>query len=116
MYLDHYRDYCLSLPHVSESFPFGPTTLVFKVGGKIFSLTNIDHFNSVNLKCDPEKAIQLREEYTEVTPGYHMNKKHWNTVSIDSLISDKLIYEWTKDSYNLVVKSLTKKLRMELGL
>jgi len=116
MFLDEYRTFCLSLPSVSEGFPFDADTLVFKIGGKMFSLTNVESFKSVNLKCDPEKAIQLREEYSEVKPGYHMSKKHWNTVSTDSLISDELIYQWTKDSYELVVKSLTKKLRKELGL
>jgi predicted DNA-binding protein (MmcQ/YjbR family) len=116
MNIEEIRDYCISKKGVTESFPFDEVTLVFKVMNKMFALTNIEGELRVNLKCDPEKAIQLREEYSEVKPGYHMSKKHWNTVSTDSLISDELIYQWTKDSYELVVKSLTKKLRKELGL
>lgn len=116
MYLEDYRNYCLSLPQATEGFPFDENTLVFKIGNKMFSLTNVENFKSVNLKCNPEKAIELREQHPGVKPGFHMNKKHWNTISTEDLISDDLICQWTKESYDLVVKSLTKKLRMELGL
>src|SRR5688572_13018746 len=106
MDIEFYRTYCLSKPRVTEEFPFDKQTLVFKVCGKMFSLLDVENFDSVNLKCEPEKAISLREQYIGVTPGYHMNKKHWNTVSCDGSVPDKLILEWTDDSYNLVLNSL----------
>ncbi|NIG57294.1 MmcQ/YjbR family DNA-binding protein [Chitinophaga sp. Cy-1792] len=115
MDIEKFREYCLSLPGVTEEFPFGETTLVYKVMGKMFALTDLEEFESVNLKCDPDEAVELRERYEGVTPGYHMNKKHWNTVSMHSNISNKLILEWTKNSYDLVVKGLPKKVREELG-
>lgn len=114
MHIEAYREYCLSLPAVTEGFPFGEETLVFKVGGKMFALTDVDLFQSVNLKCEPEKAAELRERYAGVKPGYHMNKKHWNTVSTDGSVPDRLLKEWTKDSYDLVVASLPKKVRESL--
>ena len=114
MHIEQFREYCLSLKGVTEEFPFGEETLVYKVMGKIFALTGLDNFESVNLKCDPELAIELRERYDGVTPGYHMNKKHWNTVSTHAGIPDKLLYEWIRHSYDLVVSSLPKKLREEL--
>lgn len=116
MNIEEYRDYCLSFSCTSEDFPFDNRTLVFKVAGKMFALSDVEEFTSVNLKCDPEIAIELREEYPEVTGGYHMSKKHWNTVVINGGVSDDLIKKWVKDSYDLVVKSLTKKKRTELGL
>jgi len=103
--------YCSQKNGVSESFPFNETTLVFKVGGKIFALFDVDNFQSINLKCDPEKSIELREKYSGIVPGYHMNKKHWNTVSVNDDISDVLIYELIDHSYHLVYKSLSKKVR-----
>lgn len=105
----------MGLKGVEETMPFDDKVLVFKVLGKVFSLTNIEEFESVNLKCDPEKAIELREEYPEVTPGYHMNKKHWNTVKVTGGIRDSLLREWTIDSYNLVVSKMTKKMQKELA-
>jgi predicted DNA-binding protein (MmcQ/YjbR family) len=114
MNIEFFRDYCISKKGVTEEFPFGEETLVFKVMGKMFALTNVDSFSSINLKCNPEKATELREQYACVKPGYHMNKNHWNTVMIDGSVSDKLIKEWVDDSYNLVVASLTKKLQQEL--
>ncbi|ASZ11551.1 MmcQ/YjbR family DNA-binding protein [Chitinophaga pendula] len=111
MNIEQFREYCLSLPQVTEEFPFGPETLVYKVKGKVFALTNIEWFESINLKCEPEEAIELRERYEGVTPGWHMNKKHWNTVSVQSNIPNKLILQWIKNSYDLVVASLPKKLR-----
>lgn len=116
MNIEEYRDYCLSFPHTTEDFPFDKKTLVFKVAGKMFALADVEGFSSVNLKCDPEKAIQLREEFPEVKPGYHMSKVHWNTVEVNGGVDDQKIKEWIKDSYELVVQSLTKKLRSELGL
>ena len=103
--------YCSQKNGVSESFPFNETTLVFKLWGKIFALFDVDSFQSINLKCDPEKSIELREKYSCIVPGYHMNKKHWNTVSVNEDISDVLIYELIDHSYHLVYKSLSKKVR-----
>jgi predicted DNA-binding protein (MmcQ/YjbR family) len=114
MDLESYRIFCLSLPHVEEGFPFDDKTLVFKVGGKLFALLDVEEFHSVNLKCDPEKAIDLRERFVGITPGYHMNKKHWNTVESRADVSHDLLQELTLHSYQLVVKSLSKKVRDEL--
>ena len=114
MNIEELREYCLSKKAATECFPFDEVTLVFKVCGKMFALTNLDGDLSVNLKCDPEKAVELREEYTAVKPGYHMNKKLWNTLEIDGSIGDNLIKGWIDDSYDLVVLSLTKKQRDEL--
>jgi predicted DNA-binding protein (MmcQ/YjbR family) len=114
MDIESFRDYCLAKPGVTEGFPFDSETLVFKVMGKMFALTNVDLFQSINLKCDPEYAIELRETFQGVKPGYHMSKKHWNTVSTVSDVPEKLLQEFIDQSYDLVVKSLTKKLRNEL--
>jgi predicted DNA-binding protein (MmcQ/YjbR family) len=111
MDIESYREYCLNKAYVTESFPFDNETLVFKVGGKVFALANISTFDSVNLKCEPSKAVELREQYDAVIPGYHMNKKHWNTILIDGRISWKQLKEWIDDSYNLVLGSLPKKER-----
>ncbi len=111
MNIEAYRDYCLSKKGVTEGFPFNQNILVFKVGSKIFALTNIDTFESINLKCKPEYAIELREEFVGIKPGYHMNKKHWNTIVINSDVSDKMLFELIDLSYQLVFKSLTKKKR-----
>lgn len=116
MDIETYRDFCLSLPHTEEGFPFDMNTLVFKVGGKIFALLDVESFESVNLKCDPEKAIIFREHYFAVSPGYHMNKKHWNTVHVRGDVSDELLLLWTRESYMLVVKGLSGKVKKELGL
>jgi len=99
---------------VTEEFPFDENTLVFKVMGKMFALTNLDSFESINLKCDPEDGVQLREQYSSVLPGYHMNKKHWITVLMDGSIPDKLIQEWIEQSYQLVASSLTKSQKIDL--
>ena len=114
MNIEQYRDYCLAKKGVTESFPFDKSTLVFKVMNKMFALIGIESFEFINLKCDPEKAIETREEFSGVTGAYHMSKVHWNSVSTKGDISDKLIYEWIDDSYNLIVSSLTKKLQKEL--
>ncbi len=99
------RDYCLAKPGVTEGLPFGPEVLVFKVKGKIFLLLRLDqHPITFNVKCDPDKAIELRERYPAVQPGYHMNKKHWNTITVDGSLSIKLLHEFIDDSYALVAK------------
>lgn len=114
---ESFREYCLSKKAVSESFPFDESTLVFKVAGKIFALTSLDKPEfSVNLKCDPEWALELRETYSCITAGYHMNKKHWNTVLIDGSLRPELFKKLIDHSYDLVIKSLTKKVRFEAGL
>lgn len=114
MNIEAYRDYCLSKPHVTEHFPFDASTLVFKVAGKMFALCDVELFESVNLKCDPERAIQLREEYFGVAPGFHMNKTHWNTVKVDADVSDSMFFELIDHSYDLVFQSLPKKLKATL--
>ena len=114
MNIEQYREYCVAKKGVTESFPFDNITLVFKVRNKMFALTNIDKFEFINLKCDPENAIKLREEFEGVKGAFHMSKKHWNSVSLKGDISDKLIFQWIDDSYNLTVSSLTKKLQKEL--
>lgn len=115
MNIEDFRDYCLLKAGVTEETPFGPNTLVFKVGGKVFALTDIDTFGSVNLKCDPERAVELREQYDYVLPGYHMNKKHWNTVLMGTGIPNGQFSELIDHSYDLVRASLPKKLREELA-
>ena len=111
MNFEDFREYCLGKPFVSEGFPFDHKTLVMKVAGKLFALADIEDFNSINLKCDPEKAIELRERFAGVHPGYHMSKKHWNTVDVKGSVSDKLILELIDHSYELVFQSLPKKVR-----
>ncbi len=113
MDIEQYRNYCLSKLGTSEDLPFGPDTLVMKVGGKLFALSSIDHFESINLKCDPERAVLLREEYVQIKPGYHMNKKHWNTVTLDGL-KESFLKELIDHSYELVRDSLPRKLRESL--
>jgi Uncharacterized protein conserved in bacteria len=102
MNIEILREYCLSKKDVTESFPFGDDTLVFKRSGKIFLLANLDGDLSVNIKCDPALAIELRERYSSVVPGYHMNKKHWNTVMLDGSIPDSEVFEWIDHSYDIV--------------
>lgn len=117
MNIEEFREYCLSKKGVTEDLPFDEETLVFKVSGKMFALTGLDEQElSINLKCDPEKAIELRERYPCVQPGYHMNKMHWNTVNIDGSVPDKLVKEWIDNSYTLVAKKLTKVQKKELGI
>ena len=108
MDLERFRKHCLAKKGVTEEFPFGETTLVYKVMGKMFCLTGIDEFTSVNLKVDPEQGVELREQYPAVQPGYHMNKKHWVTVLMDGSIPDRLLLQWVDISYDLVVQGLTK--------
>ncbi len=114
MNIEELREYCISKKGVTECFPFDEVTLVFKVMGKMFALTNLDGPTTINLKCDPDHAIELREQYPDILPGYHMNKVHWNTVNVQGSLSNQMITELIDHSYDLVVKSLTRKLREEL--
>ena len=104
------REYCLAKPSVSESFPFGDDTLVFKLYDKIFLLLSLDS-SSFNIKCDPEKAISYRNQFNDIVPGYHMNKKHWNTVSFSGMLSDDLITEIIDHSYQMVLQSFPQKIQ-----
>jgi len=108
MDLERFRTHCLGKQGVTEEFPFGEETLVYKVMGKMFCLTGVETFSSVNLKVDPEQGVELREQYPAVQPGYHMNKKHWVTVLLDGSIPDRLLLQWVDISYDLVVRGLTK--------
>ena len=108
MNIESLRDYCLSRGQVDETFPFGEDTLVFKVRGKVFLLTSLSQPDRFNVKCDPESAVLLREEYEEVQPGYHMNKTHWNTVLMNGRLSENQLKEMIDHSYDLVVKSQPK--------
>jgi predicted DNA-binding protein (MmcQ/YjbR family) len=112
MNIEEFHHFCNSLEHVSDSFPFDHKTLVFKVYSKIFALCDVDNFKSVNLKCDPERAIYLRENYSSILPGYHMNKKHWNTIEINGDVEDDLLKELIVHSFELVLKSVSKKEKM----
>jgi predicted DNA-binding protein (MmcQ/YjbR family) len=113
MTIDSIREFCLSMKEATEGMPFGEEALVFKVKNKMFALLSLDS-QWLNVKCDPENAIAIREEYPSVTPGYHMSKKHWNTIQLDGSISEKKIKEWITDSYKLVVSGLPLKLQKEL--
>lgn len=114
MDIEVYREYCLAKPGVTEELPFGPDTLVFKVMGKLFALSGVEEFKSINLKCEPERATELRDRFPAVQPGYHMNKKHWNTVLMDGTLPHKMVLELIDHSYDLVVKGLPKKDREAL--
>lgn len=117
MNVEELREYCLAKPGAEESFPFGPDALVFKVMDKMFALLALEaRPPSINLKCDPAKAIELREMYPSVQPGYHMSKKHWNTVIADGSITNELIREWIDHSYTLIVNNLPKSQKEKLPL
>lgn len=117
MTAEEIREYCLKKKAVEEGFPFDNETLVFKVGGKMFLLISLESQPpQFNVKCDPDKASELREKYSYVQPGYHMSKKHWNTVICESAANRKNILSWIDDSYDLVSKSLPKSLKNKLGL
>lgn len=115
MNIEEFRDYCLAKSGTTESFPFDDKALTFKVLSKMYAIADVDQFVSVNLKCDPERAIELRERYHSINPGYHMNKKHWNTIDTTGDVSDDLFYELIDHSYDLVVKGMTKKEKSELS-
>jgi predicted DNA-binding protein (MmcQ/YjbR family) len=119
MHIEQLRDFCIAKKGVTEHFPFDEVTLVFKVMNKMFALSSLDKWEkgeeSINLKCDPEKALELREEFEGINPGWHMNKRLWNTVTINNAdVSDDLVRELINHSYELVVKGLTKKAQKEL--
>ncbi len=116
MNIEEYRAYCIAKKGVSESMPFGPTALVFKVMGKMFTICNLDNFTGFSAKCDPERAIELREEHPhDIEGAWHMNKTHWNSVRCDGSVPRGLLLELIDHSYDLVVESLTKKHRSELN-
>lgn len=115
MNIEILRNYCLSKKGATEEFPFGELTLVFKVGNRMFALTSLDGELSINLKCDPEKAIEIREQYPAVQPGYHMNKLHWNTVYIDGTIPAALVFEWIDHSHDLVFNKLPAAIRKSIS-
>lgn len=115
MNVEEVRSVCIAGKGVTEGFPFDETTLVLKVGGKIFALINLDRNPSVNLKCDPERSIDLRERYEAIIPGYHMNKLHWNTLILDGSLPERLVAELIKHSYDLVLASLPKKTQEEVN-
>ena len=106
MNIEEFRNICIEIEGVTEEFPFDNETLVFKVYGKIFALTNVESFKSINLKCDPEYAVELREKFSAVVPGYHMNKKHWNTILIDGTLENSFLKKLICDSYSLVLKGV----------
>ncbi len=115
MNIEEIRDYCLAKPGVTESFPFNDTALVFKVG-KIFAILDLsEDGRGISLKCDPELAIELREQHPEVTPAWHLDKVHWNGIALRGIVTEKLLREWIDHSYEIVRKSLTKKQKDELG-
>ena len=115
MYIDEYRDFCLAFPGVTETFPFDEKTLVFKVMNKMFALTDVDSFDFINLRSSEEGCIDLRERYSGIKPGYHMNKKLWNSVYTDGSVDDDMIYQLIRESYDIIVSGLTKKLKEELN-
>lgn len=114
MDIEKIRKYCIKKPGVTEEFPFDESTLVFKVMGKMFCLLELNPPQFINVKCGPEKAIELREKYSYVKPGYHMNKNHWNTIELDKALKQNLVMEWIDDSYKLIVNNLSKKLKEQL--
>ena len=116
MNVEKFREYCVAKPGTTEDSPFGPEHIVFKVGGKMYALLAFEEVPpTANLKCDPDLALELRDRYEQVRPGYHMNKKHWNTVEIDSGIPEREVTKMIDQSYELVVRSLTKKARTAIG-
>lgn len=115
MNIEELREYCLSKAKATECFPFDDVTLVFKVMDKMFALIPLDKELQISLKCDPEKAIELRERHPAIQPAYHFNKKHWNMIFVDGSINDEFIYEMVDHSYDLIVSKLTKKQKEELS-
>lgn len=116
MEFDTFYDYVSGLPYVEVCTPFGPDTLVFKIGGKVFLLAGLEPFSSFNAKCDPEYALKLREFYMGIVPGYHMNKKHWNTIQVREDVPIMLMKELIQHSYDLVYGKLPKQLKSTLPL
>lgn len=114
MNIEDFREYCLTFNGVTEGYPFDEDTLVFKVMDKMFAMADVENFDRINLKCDPVKAAMLRDLYPEVKPGYHMNKRHWNSIDPKGELDEVLIKEWIEDSYNLVVENLPRKKQKKL--
>lgn len=114
MNIEQFRENCLKMNGVTEDFPFDKSVLVFRVGNKIFALMDVDRFEYVNLKCDPVRALELREQYTGIRPGYHMNKQHWNSVYAGQDVPDQLFYELAQHSYDLIKASLPAAIRKTL--
>lgn len=118
MNIQDFYDFCLQKPGVTEHFPFDEDTLVFKVGGKMFALSSLKDWESgipsINLKCDPARALELRDQYNAIEPGYHMSKVHWNTITLHNDVPQKLLLELINHSYDLVFKNLTKKVQSEI--
>ena len=116
MNIEEFIEYCLSKKYVTECFPFDNVTIVFKVANKMFALSGLEHHPStVNLKCDPEKSIELRDQYSDIIEGFHMSKIHWNTITIEGGLSNQFIKDLIDHSYEIVVKGMTKKQQKELG-
>ena len=116
MDIETLREYCLSLPQVTEDFPFDETTLVFRIGGKIFAMLDLERTEWFVLKCNPDYAIELRDRHPEIAPAWHMNKKHWNQLNIFGSLTDKLIRSLICHSYNEVIKKMPRKLKEETGI
>ena len=115
MQLDEFHTYCLSLPGAEETTPFGPDVVVYKVGGKMFALASPDDFpHRVNLKCDPERAMDLRDRHPEITPGYHMNKRHWISVAAGPQVTERLLEELVENAYLLVLDKLSRAERSQV--
>ena len=116
MNIEALREYCLSLPQVTEDFPFDETTLVFRIGGKIFAMLDLERTEWFVLKCNPDYAIELRDRHPEIAPAWHMNKKHWNQLNIFGSLPDALVHSLIRHSYNEVVKKMPRKLKDEAGI
>lgn len=114
MNIESVREYCLSLPHATEDFPFDETTLAFRIGGRIFAMIDLERTEWFVLKCNPDMAIELREKYAEISPAWHMNKRHWNQINLFGYLSEELICSLIRHSYSLVVQKLPKALRISL--
>lgn len=114
MNIESVREYCLSLPHATEDFPFDETTLAFRIGGRIFAMIDLERTEWFVLKCNPDMAIELREKYAEISPAWHMNKRHWNQINLFGYLSEELICSLIRHSYSLVVQKLPKALRLSL--
>ncbi len=116
MHMEQLREFLLSFPAVTEEEPFGPEVVVYKVLGKMFALVDYDSVPpTMNLKCEPDRALDLRDDYEAIRPGYHMNKRHWNTLDLNGSIPSQLVSELIRHSYALVVESLPRRLRTTLG-
>lgn len=114
MNIESVREYCLSLPHATEDFPFDETTLAFRIGGRIFAMIDLERTEWFVLKCNPDMAIELREKYAEISPAWHMNKRHWNQINLFGYLSEELICSLIRHSFSLVVQKLPKVLRISL--